>query len=232
MTNEFQVANGAHYKSRDGVVHGPMIHEIVANIYRSPLNGYWAANGRWKTSARSGSDKHPCDLVERVHVLTDAELEAIERQERVVTGFAEDGKTVSLAFETEEGGIVVLARWPEGYVLRYHGEIVWRSWDQPETKSVKLKLSVESNVEEKLEAMREAMQKSLASVLSTPYPKFAEGLQTYHQFMVRAAVIGASRERALIVLSEELRKAMALPNATVKEAIDAAARRLAEEAYQ
>ena len=29
---------------------------------------------------------------------------------------------------TPDGGLIRLAKWPEGYVLWYHGEIVWRSW--------------------------------------------------------------------------------------------------------
>lgn len=30
--------------------------------------------------------------------------------------------------DTPDNGVIRLARWPEGYVLWYHGEIVWRSW--------------------------------------------------------------------------------------------------------
>lgn len=30
--------------------------------------------------------------------------------------------------ETPDGGIIRLARWPEGYVLWHHGEIVWKEW--------------------------------------------------------------------------------------------------------
>lgn len=30
--------------------------------------------------------------------------------------------------DTPEGGMIMLAHWPEGFVLRYDGEIVWRSW--------------------------------------------------------------------------------------------------------
>jgi hypothetical protein len=31
---------------------------------------------------------------------------------------------------TPEGGVIRLAKWPEGYVLWHHGEIVWRSWQK------------------------------------------------------------------------------------------------------
>lgn len=30
--------------------------------------------------------------------------------------------------ETPEGGVIRLEKWPEGYVLWYHGKIVFRSW--------------------------------------------------------------------------------------------------------
>ncbi|WP_206120424.1 hypothetical protein [Rhizobium laguerreae] len=41
-----------------------------------------------------------------------------------------DGEdTVALHSEgTPEGGVIRLSKWPEGYVLWYHGQIVWRSW--------------------------------------------------------------------------------------------------------
>ncbi len=29
---------------------------------------------------------------------------------------------------TPDGGVIRLAKWPEGYVLWFHGEIVWRTW--------------------------------------------------------------------------------------------------------
>lgn len=30
--------------------------------------------------------------------------------------------------KTPEGGAITVAKWPEGYVLWHHGEIVWKSW--------------------------------------------------------------------------------------------------------
>jgi hypothetical protein len=38
---------------------------------------------------------------------------------------------------TPESGVISLMRWPEGFVLRYHGEHVWKSWD-PRTPAVAL----------------------------------------------------------------------------------------------
>lgn len=32
---------------------------------------------------------------------------------------------------TSQGGVIKLSRWPEGYVLWYHGQIVFKSWDLP-----------------------------------------------------------------------------------------------------
>lgn len=37
---------------------------------------------------------------------------------------------------TPEGGVIRLAKWPEGYVLWFHGEIVWRSWAKAEQAAV------------------------------------------------------------------------------------------------
>lgn len=30
--------------------------------------------------------------------------------------------------DTAEGGKIVLSRYPEGFILRHHGEVVWREW--------------------------------------------------------------------------------------------------------
>lgn len=32
--------------------------------------------------------------------------------------------------DTAEGGKIVLSNYPEGYILRHHGEVVWREWDR------------------------------------------------------------------------------------------------------
>jgi len=39
-----------------------------------------------------------------------------------------DGPGTLFAVATPQGGILRLERWPEGFVLWHHGEIVWRSW--------------------------------------------------------------------------------------------------------
>jgi hypothetical protein len=36
--------------------------------------------------------------------------------------------------DTLEGGKIVLSQYPEGYILRHHGEVVWREWDQEEAQ--------------------------------------------------------------------------------------------------
>lgn len=124
MGSGLKIEEGGFYKASGGSVEGPMRLDGEGYLH-SPTRGFWAPNGRYGF-AKAGD--HGMNLVERVHVLTDAELQATKKRARTITGFAEDGETTSLAFETEEGGMVVLARWPEGYILRYHGEIVWRSW--------------------------------------------------------------------------------------------------------
>ena len=30
--------------------------------------------------------------------------------------------------DTAEGGKIVLCKYPEGFILRHHGEVVWREW--------------------------------------------------------------------------------------------------------
>lgn len=38
---------------------------------------------------------------------------------------------------TSEGGVIRLSKWPEGYVLWFHGAIVWRSWaGSPQTSAL------------------------------------------------------------------------------------------------
>jgi hypothetical protein len=44
---------------------------------------------------------------------------------------------MSISFNTELDGKIVLSKWPEGFVLRYHGEIVWRSWKRYEQNTSK-----------------------------------------------------------------------------------------------
>jgi len=46
----------------------------------------------------------------------------------------DDRPVRSLASETTDaGGVIRLEYWPgDGYVLWYHGMIVWKSWEQPE----------------------------------------------------------------------------------------------------
>lgn len=39
-----------------------------------------------------------------------------------------DGISCLYSEETPQGGVIRIAKWPEGYVLWYHGQIVWRSW--------------------------------------------------------------------------------------------------------
>ena len=34
------------------------------------------------------------------------------------------------SYRTPEDGIIKLELWPEGFVLWYHGEIVWKSWSR------------------------------------------------------------------------------------------------------
>ncbi|WP_019567350.1 hypothetical protein [Agrobacterium sp. 10MFCol1.1] len=33
--------------------------------------------------------------------------------------------------DTSEGGKIVLCEYPEGFILRHHGEVVWREWSRP-----------------------------------------------------------------------------------------------------
>ncbi|HYC66656.1 hypothetical protein [Brevundimonas sp.] len=56
-----------------------------------------------------------------------------------------DAEIVEIArAETPDGGVVRLSQWPEGFVLWYHGEIVWRSWREAETVS-KLVLKIDAS---------------------------------------------------------------------------------------
>lgn len=57
--------------------------------------------------------------------------------------------------ETPEGGVVRLSKWPEGYVLWYHGEIVWRSWIRA-PQELTLRLSLDTTLLE--EALMHAQE--------------------------------------------------------------------------
>lgn len=45
---------------------------------------------------------------------------------------AENAEDLQIFFHgyTSDGGIIRFSKWPEGYALWFHGEIVWRSWQQ------------------------------------------------------------------------------------------------------
>lgn len=287
MKSEFRVEAGAFYKSRDGGVHGPMAHEVVANVYRSPLNGYWAEDGRWNTGRNHRSNGHPCDLVERVHVLSDAKLKALKRDAgREALGayssieYLHDEDIFSVGFKTKDDGRIVLANWPEGYAIRYHGEIVWRSWKQDEklataraAEGVKqIAVNISANItkavkeiqdeiarctgvkKEMLGGAADAMpetdsmkpdeRKKVAPALSDivtsavatvtlgmPWEAYVRAVRKFQGFLMQARVIGASRERALTVLEEEIKKSMANPKAGSNDAVRCAIHRLIEEAY-
>lgn len=47
--------------------------------------------------------------------------------------------------ETPEGGIIKLCKWPEGYVLWYHGEIAWKSWGAVPRQTVEVKCTLDSS---------------------------------------------------------------------------------------
>lgn len=65
-TAALKIVEGGCYRSRDGGIHGPMIHEIVAHTFKSPLNGFWNEEGQH--SHNDGESDHPLDLVERIYV--------------------------------------------------------------------------------------------------------------------------------------------------------------------
>lgn len=133
MTEPFEIEENAFYRALMGTVEGPMRISAGQNMAYTPTRGAWRLNGRYGFAA---SGKHGMDLVERVHVLSDAELQAVkvEAGRKALATYdsikADTGNDIcSVGFGTKEGGRVVLAHWPEGFVLRYHGEIVWRSWE-------------------------------------------------------------------------------------------------------
>lgn len=41
-----------------------------------------------------------------------------------------EGDMVRFEGDTAEGGKIVLCEYPEGYILRHHGEVVWREWER------------------------------------------------------------------------------------------------------
>lgn len=58
----------------------------------------------------------------------------------------EKPETVVLYEErTPDQGVVRLVRWPEGYVLWHHGEIVWRSW-APQLVTLRLEVDASAAI--------------------------------------------------------------------------------------
>lgn len=139
MSTEFEIEEGRYYRQRNGLIRGPMVEIKPGRLFTDKEVEVGLARG-WDRLGRRPNNAN-VDLVERVHVFTDAELEAVKVRAvndmfkpagtlgrfglRELTAGIDD---LSVAFDTEAGGTIVLAKWPEGFVLRYHGEIVWRSW--------------------------------------------------------------------------------------------------------
>ena len=47
--------------------------------------------------------------------------------------------------ETPDGGVIRLSQWPEGFVLWYHGQIVWRSWDWPRRDATQVTITLDAS---------------------------------------------------------------------------------------
>jgi hypothetical protein len=78
--------------------------------------------GRSVTSCIYDPEKAHRQASDAMHeVLASFARDAVNRH--VVENY-EIGKEV-----TPEDGLIKLERWPEGYVLWYHGEIAWKSWE-------------------------------------------------------------------------------------------------------
>lgn len=76
--------------------------------------------------------------------------------------------------DTPENGKIALARWPEGFVLRYHGGIVWRSWS-PASKDEPIPVDDDLNERAALITLKnfgivEQGNGLLVQVKPTPFP--------------------------------------------------------------
>lgn len=64
---------------------------------------------------------------------------------------------------TPDGGKIVLVRYPEGYRLRFNGEVVWREGDEP-TPRPTISVTIEGGARD--QAVRELVRKSVNEALN------------------------------------------------------------------
>ena len=110
--NELNAKLNARYEAR-----GNVVHKLPVKV---PTEG--------GTSIEIGFPV--CTASEYVDAATLAAiLDKSERTELAPTNQVISESDSTLFKEaTPSGGVIRLAKWPEGYVLWFHGEIVWRTW--------------------------------------------------------------------------------------------------------
>lgn len=103
-----RLEEGRYYRAVDGGIHGPMIHEVVANLFKTPMNGVWDDGGRYQWANRG--EGFPADLVEEVFIVdrqpvaegVDIPRLPVGTQVNKVLGYPFPGAVVS-AFHTLSG---------------------------------------------------------------------------------------------------------------------------------
>lgn len=123
---------GDFVRLRRGDVVGPLIQDGHLHYPWSIADKphlCWTSEGRWEEGSFS-SKLNPLDIVAVHQTFAGGAEEPKE---------ADDPDKVHFDLyrgQTVEDGVIRLTKWPEGYVLWYHGQIVWKSWKpiKPETQ--------------------------------------------------------------------------------------------------
>ena len=106
-----------------------------------------------------GGQKHNCPGMSRRNPAPEAS-EPRSPSETVTASVGTAISTLARA-ATPEGGMIKLELWPEGYVLWYHGQIAWKSWEHTgKTVTAAIVASVDS----------EAVRKALIDVAAGAQP--------------------------------------------------------------
>lgn len=107
------------YATKDELAHVAKMAERVCELFPFPVQSF-AVDKTIDVSVLSASESSSGKIPMHEMPVDDGRLSYKSK--------STDSSDCLFKQATPDGGIIRLAKWPEGYVLWHHGSIVWRSW--------------------------------------------------------------------------------------------------------